>query len=111
MSNYTRKTDIKCDCPMERAIQSISGKWKSAIICELLRGDVRLRDLEKLNPEASKRAITQQLREMLEDGLIQKEEFDEYPKKVIYSLTELGKQLQSVRDVLTKFGEKLNSHE
>lgn len=107
MNKYTRKTDIKCDCPMERAIHTISGKWKSAIICELLRGDVRLRDLEQLNPEASKRALSQQLRELLEDGLVKKEEFDEYPKKVIYSLTSLGKELQSVRDVLTSFGEKL----
>ena len=107
MTSYTRRTEIKCDCPMERAINAISGKWKSAIICELLRGDVRLRDLEKQNPEASKRALSQQLKELLQDGLISKEEFDVYPKKVVYSLTKRGKKLQAVRDVLMDFGEKL----
>lgn len=107
MGTYIRKTDIKNDCPMEKALHVITGKWKLAILCELNRGNCRLKDLEKHNPEASKRALTQQLKELALDGIIEKEDFNVYPKKVIYSLTQRGKELIPVIQVLGKFGEKL----
>ena len=47
------------------------------------------------------------LKELLEDGLIQKEDFNEYPKRTEYSLTELGKELTNVFGELKKFGELL----
>lgn len=107
MSTYTRKTPIKEDCPMEKTLNVISGKWKIALLCELNRRNSRLIDLQKRNPEASKRALTQQLGELIDDGIIQKKDFEVYPKKVEYSLTTLGKELFSVLEVLGHFGEKL----
>ncbi|CAL2078764.1 helix-turn-helix domain-containing protein [Tenacibaculum sp. 190524A02b] len=107
MGTYIRKTSKKEDCPMEKTLNIISGKWKLALLCELNRNKRRLRDLEKLNPEASKRALTQQLGELIEDGVIEKKDFEVYPKKVEYALTPLGKELMLVVKVLGKFGEKL----
>ena len=75
MANYNRKSPIKSDCPMEKTLNLISGKWKLAILCELNRGKSRLKDLVVLNPEASKRALSQQLGELVQDGLIQKKRF------------------------------------
>lgn len=107
MSTYTRKTKPKADCPMEKTLNVISGKWKIALLCELDRRNARLTDFEKKNPEASKRALSQQLGELVEDGIVQKKDFETYPKKVEYSLTTLGKELMSVIQKMGEFGENL----
>ena len=107
MPSYERKTPLKEDCAIEKAINVISGKWKPAILSGLIKEKLRLRDIQQGLPEASKRALTQQLKELLEDGLIQKKDFNEYPKRTEYSLTDLGKELTQVFGELKKFGEKL----
>ena len=104
---YERKTLLKNDCSIEKTLNVISGKWKPAILCELLKTNIRLRDIQKELPEASKRALTQQLSEMIEDGLIQKEDFNQFPKKTEYAITPLGIQLSSVFKELSKFGDQL----
>ncbi|MEO9801773.1 MAG: helix-turn-helix domain-containing protein [Reichenbachiella sp.] len=109
MSTYERKIPLKCDCPLERTLNAISGKWKPALISELLRGTVRLRDLEKMNDEASKRTLAQQLGELVEDGLVERKDYHEYPKRVEYSMTLLGKELAEVVNILSDFGEKLEN--
>lgn len=63
MSSYAWKTKLKADCPMEKTLNVIAGKWKIALLCELNRNKARLTDIEKKNPEASKRALAQQLSE------------------------------------------------
>ena len=59
----------------------ISGKRKPAILSEFLKTNIRLRDIQRELPEASKRALTQQLGEMIENGFIEKKDFNEFPKK------------------------------
>jgi DNA-binding HxlR family transcriptional regulator len=104
---YERKTLLKNDCSIEKTLNMISGKWKPAILSELLKTNVRLRDIQKGLPEASKRALTQQLSEMIEDGLIEKTDFNEFPKKTEYTITSLGIQLSPVFEELSKFGDQL----
>lgn len=93
---------------MEKTLNVISGKWKIALLCELNRGKARLSDFEKKNPEASKRALAQQLGELVEDGMVQKKDFDVYPKKVEYSLTPLGQELMLVIQKMGEFGVNLD---
>ena len=59
----------------------ISGKWKPAILNKLLKTNQRLRDIQKGLPEASKRALTQQLSEMIKDGLIEKKKIQSISEK------------------------------
>ncbi len=107
MSAYQRKTPAKSDCAIEKALNAISGKWKPAILNELLKSTLRLRDIQQGLPEAPKRALTQQLKELIQDGLIEKEDFNAFPKHTEYSITKLGKELTEVFRQLKKFGEKL----
>lgn len=107
MSTYQRKTPLKNDCAIEKALHVISGKWKPAILSTLLQHNLRLKDIQQGLPEASKRALTQQLGEMLNDGLIHKKDFDVYPKRTEYSITPLGSKLVTVFESLTEFGENL----
>lgn len=104
---YQRKTQPKNDCSIEKTLNAISGKWKPVILFILLKTDARLRDFQREIPEASKRALTQQLSELIVGGLIRKKSFDEFPKRTEYSLTYLGTQLSHVFTALTKFGDKL----
>ena len=66
-----------------------------------------LSDIQPGLPEASKRALTQQLKEMIEDHLILKTDFNQYLKKKEYSLTDLGRELAPVFAIMSKFGDKL----
>ncbi|WP_273567566.1 winged helix-turn-helix transcriptional regulator [Maribacter halichondriae] len=104
---YQRKTQLKNDCSIEKTLNVISGKWKPVILSILFETNARLRDIQREVPEASKRALTQQLSEMIDDGLIQKKDFDEFPKKTEYSITSLGTQLSPVFKALSKFGDEL----
>ncbi len=104
---YERKTPIKNDCSIEKTLNVISGKWKPAILSALLKTNLRLKDIQKGLPEASKRALTQQLNELQNDGLIEKKDFNQFPKKTEYSITPLGIQLAPVFEELAKFGNNL----
>jgi len=107
MSSYQRKTPAKSDCNIEKTLLVISGKWKPAILSGLLRRNLRLKDMQAGLPEATKRALTQQLKEMIDDGLISKKDFQQFPKKTEYSLTPLGKNLAPVFKTLDHFGSLL----
>lgn len=100
-----RKIPVKQDCSMEITLNMISGKWKPSIISALLRGRQRPKDLQAQSPEATKRVITQQLKELEEDGLVAKQIFDELPIRVEYYLTPLGKSLSPVVEALNKWGD------
>ena len=104
---YQHKTPVKSDCSIEKALLVISGKWKPAILSELFKKNLRLRDIQAGLPEAPKRALTQQLNEMVQDGLLLKLEFNEFPKRTEYSLTPLGRQLVPVFQELSRFGDNL----
>lgn len=104
---YERKTPIKSDCSIEKAINVISGKWKAAILFELLKSNLRLKDIQKGLPDSSKRALTKQLQEMINDGLIEKKDYNQFPKKTEYLITPLGSELSNVFNELSRFGDKL----
>lgn len=104
---YKRKTPIKNDCSIEKSLMIINGKWKPAILSALLEENIRLKDIQLGLPEASKRSLTIQLKEMIDDGLILKKDFNQFPKKTEYSISELGLQLKPVFKELSNFGDNL----
>ncbi len=104
---YKRKTPLKDDCSIEKSLGAISGKWKPAILSSLLKGNIRLKEIQKGLPEASKRSLTIQLKEMIDDGLNLKKEYNQFPKKTVFSISNIGLQLEPVFNELSKFGDKL----
>ena len=76
--------------PVERALKVISGRWKAIILYQLFDGAKRLSELKKLVPSVSQKVLIQQLREMEEHGLVQREIFRQVPPRVDYSATALG---------------------
>lgn len=69
------------------AVNLVRGKWKIGILCRLQEGPARLGDLRRLFPAASKKMLTQHLRQMERDGLIIRTDLSERVPCVEYSLS------------------------
>lgn len=85
----------------------IASKWKSCILAELRDGrPMRPSALHKALPEATPRVLDMQLKELLEDGLVQKTVYPELPPHSEYFITELGATLLPILDGMIAWGEK-----
>jgi DNA-binding HxlR family transcriptional regulator len=91
--------------PVSVLLQLIGGKWKILIIKELLKKEKRFVELKKALGCTAK-VLTSCLKEMEEDGLIIREEYDVLPPKVEYYLTDIGYTLRPVIDSMQKWGKE-----
>lgn len=89
-------------CPVQTCLNFISDKWKILIIRDLLTGTKRFSELKKSLAPVTQKMLTQQLRQMENDGIIHREVYPVVPPKVEYSLTELGRSLEPVIEVMKK---------
>src|SRR3989337_677758 len=81
-------------CGLDAALDVVSGKWKCLILWELhANGTRRFAELRRELPGVREKMLTQHLREMETDGLINRDVYPEVPPKVEYSLTEHGESL------------------
>lgn len=80
-------------CSMELTLDLIGGKWKSLILWRLGSNTLRFSELQKSMPQVTQKMLTQQLRELEEDGLVHRHVYTQVPPKVEYSLTEAGKSI------------------
>lgn len=84
-------------CPhFHHAIELIGKRWTGAIVCALTEGPMRYRELGKAIPGLSDRLLSQRLRELEEEGLVERQVEAGSPVRVTYSLTEAGRQLDPV---------------
>jgi len=102
-----RHSDFDCapGCSVEAAISLIDGKWKCVILFHLLDGTARFNELRRKVPTATQRTLTNQLRELEMDGLIERTVYAQVPPKVEYSLSELGKSMTPVLMSLKQWGD------
>ena len=80
-------------CPLEVAVNTISGKWKIPIVWQIHEGKKRPSEFLRGIAKVDRRVLNQQLKEMEQDGLLIKKVFAELPPRVEYSLTALGEKL------------------
>ena len=106
---YLRKVlsgDVQENCPMRRTLDLLSGKWRTHIIYELCRhSSCRFGELKKAVPRITNTMLTSTLRDLERLGIVHREQFNEIPPHVEYSLTEKGKALLPVFYELEKWGE------
>lgn len=99
------------ECPVATTVQLIGNKWKILILRNLIyNGTQRFGDFLKTIPAISKKVLTDNLRALENDGLIDREVFAEVPPRVEYSLSELGKTLKPVLDALRDWGNEYKSN-
>lgn len=100
---YTRKLEKDIRCPLEYALDVFGGKWKSRIICALAQEKTsRYSELRKKLGDITDTMLANSLKELLEDGMITRTQYNEIPPKVEYSLTDKG---YSVIPILFKISE------
>lgn len=92
------------DCPVEITLHLIGTKWKVLIIRDLLTGTKRFGELKKSLDNITQKVLTQNLREMEENGLVDRKVYPEVPPKVEYSLTETGLSLKPILDSMVNWG-------
>jgi DNA-binding HxlR family transcriptional regulator len=92
-------------CYVEAAIAAIGGKWKGVILYHL-ESTKRFSELHREVSNITQRMLTKQLRELEQDGIIQRTVYAEVPPRVEYNLTEFGKTLKPILDELEKWGKR-----
>jgi DNA-binding HxlR family transcriptional regulator len=95
---------IKKDCPVEATLEVIAGKWKPNIVFHLMQGTMRFGELRRLMPDVTQQMLTAHLRELEHHGVVHREVYAQVPPKVEYSLTPLGRGLESVFDQIYEWG-------
>jgi DNA-binding HxlR family transcriptional regulator len=93
------------NCPVEAALDLFGGKWKAIILFRILEDTRRFNELRRLLPGLTQRMLTNQLRELEQDGLINRKVYAEVPPKVEYSMTAFGKTLEPVLFTLKQWAE------
>ena len=91
-------------CPVAMAVSLIGGKWKLLIIRNLKERPWRFNELQRDIEGISQKVVTDSLRQMIDDGLVYRHDYQEMPPKVEYGLTELGKEMLPIIDALADFG-------
>ncbi len=93
-------------CPVENTLRVIGGRWKFLILRELFPGVRRFSELHRALNGVTQKMLTQQLREMEENGIVFRQVYAQVPPKVEYSLTPLGRSLRPILDAMHEWGVK-----
>lgn len=96
----------KYNISVEATLEVIGGKWKCVILCHLTHGKKRTSELKRLMPNITQKMLTQQLRELEEDGVINRIVYNQVPPKVEYELSEYGGSLEGILNSLCTWGDE-----
>ncbi|SEQ09909.1 winged helix-turn-helix transcriptional regulator [Nitrosomonas ureae] len=96
-------------CPVEVTLKIIGGRWKVLIIHRLLNGTMRFNELQRSLTGITHRTLSRQLREMEMHQLIVRNNFNEIPPRVEYSLSPLGHSLKTILLSMDEWGRKYSA--
>jgi DNA-binding HxlR family transcriptional regulator len=91
-------------CPLTVALAAIGGKWKLIIVYWLAEGPKHFAALRRALPGVSQKVLTQQLRELMNDGIVQRQPTGEMPAPVEYSLTDYGRSVLPLVEAVRLWG-------
>jgi DNA-binding HxlR family transcriptional regulator len=89
---------------VELAMDTIGGKWAVVILAHLKQGSLRYGELRRLMPDITEKMLTQRLRELESDGLVERTVHSEVPPAVSYRMVD--DELRSVLQALYAWGER-----
>ena len=103
---YKKKIPLSLNCGLDLIGEVLYGKWKIRLLWFINEGYQRPSELKRKIPDASRRVLDMQLKELEEHELITKKIYPVVPPKVEYSLTEFGKTLIPVISALGQWGDE-----
>ena len=89
-------------CPVEFALDTLGGKWKTLILARIKEGPMRYSDLRRLIPSLSEKVLTQRLADLVGIGFIALEQFPDGKER--YTLTDRGRALATTLQALFDWG-------
>lgn len=110
IANYIENANFE-DTGFSYTLSLIAGKYKPIILyCLMEYQPVRFNQLQRYLKKVSDKTLSQNLKELERDGLVERTVYPQIPPKVEYSLTERGSSLVAVLDQLCTWGEKNRSN-
>lgn len=107
---YERKILPNLNCGLDLIGEVLYGKWKIRLIWFINEGYQRPSELQRKIPDATRRVLNIQLKELEEHELISRKIYPVVPPKVEYSLTDFGKSVLPVIAELGNWGDKNEQH-
>jgi DNA-binding HxlR family transcriptional regulator len=92
------------ECPVQRALEILDGKWTLLILRELLDGTRRFGELRRATGGVNPKTLSDRLRTLEEHDVLQRQVFAEVPPRVEYTLTVKGRELAPVIAALGDWG-------
>lgn len=95
------------DCPVEAALAAIAGKWTTLLLRELSRGELTFGGLKTALPDLSDKVLSDRLATLVHRGIADRTNHRGYPNRVVYSLTDAGRELRPLLIELYRTGSRL----
>ena len=99
-----KKKDELPECPVALTVSLIGGKWKLLILRDLLERSWRFNELQRDLSGISAKILTESLRQMENDGIVTRKDYNSMPLKVEYSLSSLGQSMKPVIKAMEDWG-------
>ncbi len=107
---YERKIPLNLNCGLDLVGEVLYGKWKIRLLWFINEGFQRPSELQRKIPDASRRVLNIQLKELEDHELVSKVIYPVVPPKVEYSLTDFGKTLVPVIAAIGNWGDAHEQH-
>lgn len=92
-------------CQAVESLNILVGKWKTIILLHLIEsGTHRFGELKRKMPSITQKILTSQLRELEEEGIVERVVYPQVPPKVEYSITEYGRTLEPILNAMHEWG-------
>ena len=93
-------------CPVDTMLSIVDGRWKGTILWRLLDGPMRTSELRRAIPEITERMLIRHLKDLVQDGILERHEEGQGSRSVRYFISEYGMTLVPVIDVICQWGRK-----
>jgi len=97
---------VRYHCGVEVTAEIIGGKWTPVILAHLKEGRRRYSELRRLVPGITEKMLTQRLRQLADDGIVERIQIGATPPHVEYALTPTGRSLAPVLQAMWDWGEE-----
>src|SRR5919112_3409188 len=112
MMTSTGETNTERFCPRyQRAVEIVGRRWSGAILRAMLTGASRFGEIQEAIPDLSNRMLSERLRELEVEGIVERVVVPERPVRVEYRLTEKGRSLNDVVEALSRWSQDWISFE
>ena len=105
-TDRARRPNPVSDCPLTAALAAIGGKWKLIVIFWLAEAPRQFLALQRLMPRISRKVLTEQLRELIADGIVLQVRTGRAPAPVVYSLTAYGRSVLPIAESVRRWGRR-----